>query len=352
MAPWLSRCCARRPAQELRRAASSPTTSRSTSLPGELHAVIGPNGAGKTTLIHQISGMLAPDAGRIVFAGARRHARCRCTRARARGPRALLPDHLDPARLLGAGECRARRCRRAAGRASASSAMPPRETALNDAGDGGARRRSASPTAPHVRAGAARRMARSARSNSPSRWRREPKLLLLDEPMAGAGPRGDRAAGRAAARPEGPLTPSCWSSTTWTAVFALADRISVLVYGRVIASGAPDAVRADPEVRAAYLGEERSERCSRSTASQPAMAPAQVLFDVDLRGRRRRGRDAARPQRHGQDDDHPRASWGCCRPQAAQSRFDGRDADRPAALPHRAGAASAWCRRAARSSRR
>ena len=63
----------------------------------------------------------------------------------------------------------------------------------------------------------------------------EPKLLLLDEPMAGAG------------REE---------TERLIAVFALADRISVMIYGRIIASGPPDAVRADPQVVAAYLGDE------------------------------------------------------------------------------------------------
>ena len=76
-------------------------------LPGELHAVIGPNGAGKTTLINQISGLLAPDA--VASCSAARTSRaCRCTRA-PRGLGALVPDHLDPAALLGARERRARR---------------------------------------------------------------------------------------------------------------------------------------------------------------------------------------------------------------------------------------------------
>ena len=76
-------------------------------MPGELHAVIGPNGAGKTTLINQISGLLAPDAGRIVFAGEDitnlpPHARA------ARGLARSFQITLDPAALLRAGECRAR----------------------------------------------------------------------------------------------------------------------------------------------------------------------------------------------------------------------------------------------------
>ena len=153
-------------------------------MPGELHAVIGPNGAGKTTLINQISGLLAPDAGRIVFAGEdvtrtadRPRARSAGSRARSRSPRS----------------CRASRrwrmsrspCRRARARASASSAAPPTRTTLN---------------APALDAlaqvGLAERADVPAGELSHGEKRAlelaialamEPKLLLLDEPMAGTG---------------------------------------------------------------------------------------------------------------------------------------------------------------------
>ena len=83
----------------------------------------------------------------------------------------------------------------------------------------------------------------------------EPKLLLLDEPMAGTGREETERLVTLLRRLKGRF-PMVLVEHDMTAVFALADRISVLIYGRVIASGAPDAVRADPQVHAAYLGDE------------------------------------------------------------------------------------------------
>jgi branched-chain amino acid transport system ATP-binding protein len=83
----------------------------------------------------------------------------------------------------------------------------------------------------------------------------QPRLLLLDEPLAGAGPEeAERLIPllRALRTDHGVLL----VEHDMPAVFALADRISVLVYGRVIASGPPAAIRDDPDVRAAYLGDE------------------------------------------------------------------------------------------------
>jgi branched-chain amino acid transport system ATP-binding protein len=83
----------------------------------------------------------------------------------------------------------------------------------------------------------------------------EPKLLLLDEPMAGAGRDETERLVGVLARLKGRF-PMVLVEHDMTAVFALADRISVLIYGRILASGAPDKVRADPAVVAAYLGDE------------------------------------------------------------------------------------------------
>ncbi len=83
----------------------------------------------------------------------------------------------------------------------------------------------------------------------------KPKLLLLDEPMAGIGARGNRAQVELLHGLKGHLT-MVLVEHDMTAVFALADRISVLIGGRVLMTGSPDPVRADPQVVAAYLGEE------------------------------------------------------------------------------------------------
>jgi branched-chain amino acid transport system ATP-binding protein len=83
----------------------------------------------------------------------------------------------------------------------------------------------------------------------------EPKLLLLDEPMAGAGRDETERLVAVLARLKGRF-PMVLVEHDMTAVFALADRISVLIYGRILASGPPATVRADPAVVAAYLGDE------------------------------------------------------------------------------------------------
>ena len=104
------------------------------------------------------------------------------------------------------------------------------------------------------------------------------------------------------------------------AVFALADRISVLIYGRILASGAPAPCgrtrRSSPPISARRLECHAGGRQTRSGLRTGAGAVRRELFR-----RRRRGRDPARPQRHGQDHDHPH-SWACCRRRRHRA-FDG-----------------------------
>jgi branched-chain amino acid transport system ATP-binding protein len=218
---------------------------------GEVHAVIGPNGAGKTTLINQLSGELAPDAGRIVFAGRDVTAEPVYRRALAGIGRSYQItsvftefDVLTNVRL--AVQAHAGHSfsfwravadeRDLTGRA---------EEALAQAG---LVAKAATPVA--ALAHGERRQLEMAMTLAT-----RPELLLLDEPMAGMSlAESERLVTLLAGikRRYGILL----VEHDMDAVFKLADRISVLVYGRVIACGDPAAIRANAEVRAAYLGDQ------------------------------------------------------------------------------------------------
>jgi branched-chain amino acid transport system ATP-binding protein len=220
-------------------------------MPGELHAVIGPNGAGKTTLINQISGLLAPDAGEIVFAGETVthlpvHARASRGLARSFQITSVVPRFSVLENVALAVQARAGTSFCFLGRAAA-------EDALNDA---------AFDALAQVGLAARADVAAGDLSHGEKRalelaiaLAMDPKLLLLDEPMAGTG-RDETARLVEALRALKGRFPMILVEHDMTAVFALADRISVLIYGRILASGTPDEVRADPQVVAAYLGDE------------------------------------------------------------------------------------------------
>ena len=217
---------------------------------GEIHAVIGPNGAGKTTLIAQLAGELPPDAGRISFGGTdvtRRpvHERSQLGLARSFQITSIFRDFtvLDNAALAvqahrGSSFHFWRDARR-----DPQLRAPAREALAAVGLDG-----RADSVAGELAHGEQRQleiaMALATR----------PKLLLLDEPMAGMGREdGERMVGllRGLKAGHGVLL----VEHDMDAVFALADRITVLVYGRVIASGSPHAIRNDPRVIEAYLGD-------------------------------------------------------------------------------------------------
>jgi branched-chain amino acid transport system ATP-binding protein len=219
--------------------------------PSELHAVIGPNGAGKTTLIDQICGLVAPDAGRILFDGRDVtelpvHARAALGLARSFQITSVLPSFSALENVALAAQARAGSSFRFFGRADA-------ETALNDRAvaalaEVGLVARADVPAA-HLSHGERRALELAIALAT------EPKLLLLDEPMAGAGHEEGECLVALLGRLKGRF-PMVLVEHDMTAVFALADRISVLIYGRILASGTPDQVRADPAVVAAYLGDE------------------------------------------------------------------------------------------------
>jgi branched-chain amino acid transport system ATP-binding protein len=221
---------------------------------GELHAVIGPNGAGKTTLITQISGELTPDAGRIRFAGTDitalpTYQRSALGLARSFQITSLFLDHsvLDNVALAvqaHAGHsfkfwrnARAEKELREPGRALLA------RVGLSDRADWPA----------SVLSHGEHRLLELAMTLAGS-----PRLLLLDEPMAGLGPEeSTRMVGMLRALKQ-ELT-ILLVEHDMEAVFALADRITVLVYGRVIASGRPAEIRSSKDVRDAYLGEDNAE---------------------------------------------------------------------------------------------
>ena len=220
-------------------------------LPGELHAVIGPNGAGKTTLINQISGLLAPDAGRILFAGedvTRMPVHARAGRGLARSFQitSILPRFSVKENVALAVQARSGTSFRFFGRAADEEALnTPAMAALAQVGLSSR----ADVPAGELSHGEKRALELAIALAM------EPKLLLLDEPMAGTG-RDETGRLIAALRALKGRFPMVLVEHDMNAVFARADRISVLIYGRILASGTPAQVRADPQVVTAYLGEE------------------------------------------------------------------------------------------------
>ena len=217
---------------------------------GETHAIIGPNGAGKTTLINQISGAASPDAGRIVFDGRDITHLAMPARAGLGVARSFQITQVLP--RLTALENVALAVQARSGSSFAFWRPAAAEVALNaPAMDSlalvGLRQRA------HTPAGALSH-GEKRRLELAIALAQAPKMLLLDEPMAGVGAEETRGLIETlkGLKPRYTLV---LVEHDMQAVFALADRISVLVEGRIIATGSPEAVRANPEVRAAYLGQ-------------------------------------------------------------------------------------------------
>ncbi|MBV8392458.1 MAG: ABC transporter ATP-binding protein [Alphaproteobacteria bacterium] len=219
--------------------------------PGEIHALIGPNGAGKTTLVGQLTGTLRPDSGTIHFAGhdvthLPPHARVRLGLARSFQITSVLPDFTALDNVALAVQAHDGHSFHFLGDARRETRLrEPALRALRSVGlDGRAGARAAA-----LSHGEQRQLEIAMALAS------EPKLLLLDEPMAGMGAEESQ---RMVALLRS-LKERCGMlliEHDMDAVFALADRLTVLVYGRVIATGAPDEIRRNTEVRQAYLGEE------------------------------------------------------------------------------------------------
>ena len=217
---------------------------------GETHAVIGPNGAGKTTFISQLAGNLLPDSGSVRFAGSdvtRLPApqRARMGLARSFQITSVYPDFTALDNVALAVQARSGRTgfwRAARGDASL---VEPAKQALQAVGLG----ERTHVFAANLSHGEQRQLEVAMALAT------EPRLLLLDEPMAGMGTEESQRMITLLSRLKQTKT-IILVEHDMDAVFRLADRISVLVYGRVIATDTPERIRANTEVRKAYLGED------------------------------------------------------------------------------------------------
>jgi branched-chain amino acid transport system ATP-binding protein len=219
--------------------------------PSELHAVIGPNGAGKTTLINQIAGTVIPDTGQIMFAGhdvtaIPVHARAALGLARTFQITTVLPGFSALENVALAVQATSGTSLRFFGRADS-------ETALNTAAAAALAEVDLADRG-HILAGQLSHGEKRALELAIA-LAMTPKLLLLDEPMAGTGRDEAERLVAVLKRLKGRL-PMVLVEHDMTAVFSLSDRISVLICGRILASGTPQEVRTDPRVIAAYLGDE------------------------------------------------------------------------------------------------
>jgi len=219
-------------------------------LDGEVHALIGPNGAGKTTLISQLSGLLKPDSGRIEFKGRNltgkpAHRFARAGLARSFQITSLFLDMTllqNVALAVQAHSGHSFSFWRSAG--TDKRLLEPAHHYLSITG----LKESAGKVAAAVSHGERRQLEVAMALAT------EPSLLLLDEPMAGMGPDESNLMVEILQKLKGEKT-ILLIEHDMDAVFALADRISVLVYGRIIATGNKDQIQSNLEVKAAYLGE-------------------------------------------------------------------------------------------------
>ena len=220
-------------------------------VPGEIHALIGPNGAGKSTVIKQIAGEIRQDSGSILFAGRDIDrldmvARAQLGLARTFQVSSVAPEFSGLQNVMLAVQSVERKTFRflkpaLKDKPLMTQAMAHLERLLLD-------------DRAHVRAGDMSHGERRALEIAIA-LALKPKAFLLDEPMAGMGPENTAKLIEILddLRAEAPIL---LVEHDMDAVFALADRISVIVYGRIIASGTPEEIRANEEVQGAYLGDE------------------------------------------------------------------------------------------------
>ena len=222
---------------------------------GEIHAVIGPNGAGKTTFVAQIAGMLSPDSGAIIFSGQEINSftapqRSHLGLARSFQITSVFPNFSALENVALSIQAHAGHSFRFWTRASTDPelAQPAREM-LEQVGLGGR----ALSLAGNLAHGEQRQLEIAMALAT------DPKMLLLDEPTAGMGSEESENMRQFLRNLKGDYSMLLIEHDMDT-VFSLADRVTVLVYGRSIATGSPDEIRSNAEVRAAYLGEDEAQK--------------------------------------------------------------------------------------------
>lgn len=218
---------------------------------GEIHALIGPNGAGKSTLLKQLAGETASDSGEVFLSGQSLQGLDSVHRAKAGIARSFQISSIIPAltceqNVLLSVEARERRIfrffRPALGDLSALEAASDYLHRVGLSGREGV-------IAAELSHGERRRLELA------MVLALKPAVFLLDEPMAGLGPEGTGEI-RSLLQDLRKEAPMLLVEHDMDAVFALADRISVLVYGKVIASGTPNEIKSNSSVREAYLGDD------------------------------------------------------------------------------------------------
>ena len=220
---------------------------------GEIHALIGPNGAGKSTLVKQVAGEMRPDSGTITFNGMQINALDCAARARAGLGRtfqisSLIAEFTVLQNVMLAVQGEQGRTFGMWRRFSKDDSL--KEEAQRRVAELGLQDR-ADIRVSELSHGERRQLEMA------MALALKPKALLLDEPLAGIGPAGSLEMTRLL-KVLKQQVPILLIEHDMAAVFELADRISVMVYGRIITTGTADEIKSNPQVQEAYLGQEAS----------------------------------------------------------------------------------------------
>ena len=218
---------------------------------GEIHALIGPNGAGKTTLLNQIAGDLTPDSGQIFLAGQEithlpLYRRAPLGLARSYQITSVFANLSVEENMLLAIQAHHGHSFRFWGRGLKD---PQLLAELGPALETVGLSERAEAIAGNLSHGEKKQLEVGMALSC------KPQLLLLDEPMAGMGPGGSIELSKLIRKLKKEMT-ILLVEHDMEAIFSLADRITVLVYGEVVATGSVEEIRSNPAVRQAYLGEE------------------------------------------------------------------------------------------------